>query len=294
MDLILDKLKGLILFTAALLTLGLLAFRSLKRNFDSPGRVVAKLALTGAIAWAWIFHLKPAAAGDGPGAAYATLIAIAAGVVLAFLWTPAILDLVTGPIVEWFAGGWFADDSRPYYALAKGQRKRGQFEAAVEEIDGQLEKFPGDAEGLLLKAEILAEDLRETDTAADLLDELVEAEEENAQLVSGALKALADWRLRLDGDPVRAEAALQRLVGLFPESATATEAARLIKRIPDPARLRANPALREALAPKKRGERMRVTLANRTTQPAAKREAGGKKEGGFDTLPAGEKDRGDE
>jgi len=73
------------------------------------------------------------------------------------------------------------------------------------------------------------------------------------------LVKLADWRLRLTGDPEAAEEALQRLIGLFPESEVSAQAQKLLKRVPDKARLKANPALRDALQPKKTAQRIRVT-----------------------------------
>lgn len=266
MELIPEQLQGLILFTAALLTLGLLSFRALKRRHDSPGRLVAKWAVTGAIGYGYFFHLKTMSGEGGRSALFAVMIATVAGAALAIMWVPAILNFITAPIMDWFAGGWFADDSKPYYAFAKGLRKRGKPESALEEIDRQLEKFPDDIEGRLLKAEIQAEDLQEVHIAARLLDEVVEFDEEDRKVAPMALKKLADWRLRIEGSPERAEAALQRLIGLFPESRIADEATRLIRRIPDRRRLLQDPASRNALAPKRRGSRIRVTSADKAAR----------------------------
>lgn len=281
---ILEHLQGLILFTAASLILGLLSFRALKRNFDSPGRLVTKWALTGAIGYAYFFHLEPMSGEGGRSALFAVMIATIVGAVLAILWVPTILNFITGPIMEWFAGGWFADDSKPYYALARGLRKRGKPDAALEEIEQQLEKFPDDIDGRLLKAEIHAEDLDEVDAAARLLDEVIGFDEEDRHVVPGALKKLADWHLRIEGNPERAEATLQRLIGLFPESGIATEAGQLIKRIPDRERLERAPESRNALKPKQRGSRIRVTSANKTAKGDKDRMIENADDGGTDTV----------
>ncbi len=282
MELITEHLQGLILFTAALLTLGLLSFRALKRNTDSPGRLVANWAITGAIGYGYVFHLKPMSGAGGQSALFAVMMATVVGALLAVMWVPAILNIITGPIMEWFAGGWFADDSKPYYAFAKGLRKRGKAESALEEIDLQLEKFPDDIEGRLLKAEIQAEDLEEVDGASRLLDEVIAFNEEDKKVVPDALKKLADWCLRIDGSPERAEAALQRLIGLFPESRIAAEAGRLIKRIPDRRRLLQDPASRHVLNPKQRGSRIRVTSAYKASKAESREKSGKTADGGLD------------
>jgi hypothetical protein len=126
--------------------------------------------------------------------------------------------------------------------------------------------FPGSAEGRLLKAEIQAEDIGDVDAAADTIDELVEREESNPEVAPPALMRLADWRLRLGGDPEAAEAALQGLIGLFPESEVSAAAQTLLRRLPDRARLKANPSLRDALQPRKTAKRVRVT-AKAIVQP---------------------------
>lgn len=266
MEVILERLQGLLLFTAALLVLGLLAFKALQRRVDSPGRVVGKWVMTGVVGYGYFFHLKPMSGEGGASALIAVLLALVIGIILTIVWAPPFLDFVTRPIMDLFLGGWFADEKRPFYALAKGRRKRGEFSSAIEEIDKQLRAFPDSAEGWLLKAEIQAEDAGDVAAAADTIDELLENEESDAESASAALTKLADWQLRLAGDPEAAEAALQRLIGLFPESGTATRAQKMLKRIPDRARLKANPTLRDALAPKKEAARIRVT-AKAVVQP---------------------------
>ena len=262
MELILEKLWGLILFTATLLILGLMSFRALQRNFDTPGRLIAKWSLTGAICYGYWFLLRPMSAEGGAGALYAVMIATIAGIALAVMWAPVILDRITRPIMDLFVGGWFADHSRPYYALAKGLRKREEFERAVAEIDAQLETFPEDAEGRLLKAEIQAEDLEDVAAARETLDELLELDATSAQEIGSGLFQLADWSLRIEGDPDAAENALQKLIGLLPETDTAAKASMLIKRIPDRDRLQSRPESRNALRPSKPGERVRVSKAD--------------------------------
>jgi len=274
MDVILQRLQGLILFTAGALILGLLSFRVLQRHVDNPGRVVVKGSLTAALGYTYFVLLKPMSGEGGQSALMAVMLATIVGALLAVLWVPTIMEFITHPIMEWFAGGWFADDSKPYYALAKGLRKRGDHEAALEGIEQQLEKFPDDITGRLLKAEIHAEDLGDVDAAAQVVDEIIALDENNRELVPKALKNLADWRLRIDGDPERAEAVLQRLIGLFPESEPASEAGKLIKRIPDRERLRVRPEARNALQPKPAGARIRVTAADKSAKPESRKEPG--------------------
>jgi tetratricopeptide (TPR) repeat protein len=266
MEVIFERLQGLLIFTAVLLALGLLAYGGLQRQVDSPGAEIVKWVLTGVVGYGYFFHLKPMTAVGGPSALVALLLALLVGLILAIIWVPPILNFITRPIMDLFIGGWFVTEKRPFYALAKGRRKRGEFTTAIEEIDKQLCLFPGSAEGRLLKAEIQAEDIGDVDAAADTIDELVEREESNPEVAPPALMRLADWRLRLGGDPEAAEAALQGLIGLFPESEVSAAAQTLLRRLPDRARLKANPSLRDALQPRKTAKRVRVT-AKAIVQP---------------------------
>lgn len=263
MEVIFEQVQGLLLFTAALLVLGLLASKALQGRVDFPGRTIGKWVLTGVAGYSYAFILKPMSGEGGAAALIAVLLAVVVGLILAIMWAPPFLDFMTRPIMDLFTGGWFADEKRPFYALAKGRRKRGEFSAAIEEIDKQVSMFPESVEGWLLKAEIQAEDMGDVAAAADTIDELVENEESNAEVASVALTKLADWQLRLAGDPEGADAALQRLIGLFPETETATRARQLVNQLPDRARLKANPGLRDALQPKKGAKRIRVTTKAR-------------------------------
>lgn len=278
------------MFAAALLALGLIAYKSLRGRVDSPGRVIGKWVLTGVVGYSYFFILKPMSGEGGASALIAVLLALVIGLTLAIVWAPPFLDFITRPIMDLFTGGWFADEKRPFYALAKGRRKRGEFSAAIEEIDKQLAAFPDSVEGWLLRAEIQAEDMGDVAAAADTIDELVENDESNAEVASVALTKLADWQLRLACDPERAEAALQKLIGLFPETEVAVQAQKLLKRLPDRARLKANPGLRDAMQPGKEPKRIRLT-AKAIVQPDTVGSPGSARPAESDAIQIVESDR---
>ena len=99
------------------------------------------------------------AAQEGFVLIFVLLVAVALAVLLGLAWTPTIANTLSSPLTTAFSG----DDTEAYEGPAYGQalakRKRGQYEGAVEAVEIQLEQYPGDFDGLMLKATIQAENL---------------------------------------------------------------------------------------------------------------------------------------
>ena len=65
------------------------------------------------------------------------------------------------PLTSAIDGGDEEPEPRPFYSIARAQRKKGRLREALAEVRKQLDKFPDDYEGTILLAELLAEDLND-------------------------------------------------------------------------------------------------------------------------------------
>jgi tetratricopeptide (TPR) repeat protein len=102
------------------------------------------------------------------------LVVIPVGVILAFMWLPSLVDTGLSGLMESMTGGREQIVPTPFYFRTQALRKRGEFSAALAELDAELVKFPQDQEGHLLKAEILADDQKEVTAALAVLSQFEE------------------------------------------------------------------------------------------------------------------------
>jgi tetratricopeptide (TPR) repeat protein len=108
----------------------------------------------------------------GFGAFILLAVVMFVGVLLSYLWLPRMIEFFLGGLTGAMTGGNEEVEAKPYYFRANAQRRQGNFNHALVEIDTELERFPGNTEGLLLKAEIQADDLKDVDGAMGTLREL--------------------------------------------------------------------------------------------------------------------------
>lgn len=151
--------------------------------------------------------------------------------ILGIMWVPTMVSLLSGPMGGLYDGGSSEVDPAPFYSLAEGKRRQGLFGEAIQEIDKQLEKFPDDPPGVLLRATIQAEDMHDLPAAKATVEQFLEQAELTPQSVASCLQALADWQLQFDRDIGAARASLQRIVHLFPDSQAAHAAEQRIARL---------------------------------------------------------------
>ncbi|HMO66618.1 MAG TPA: tetratricopeptide repeat protein, partial [Verrucomicrobiota bacterium] len=127
-------------------------------------------------------------------------------------------------------GGQEEAEPRPFYSIAQAHRKAGRIDECLAEIDRQLARFPGDVEGLLLRAEVLAAHERDLAAAAAGIEQIVV----QAALPDGtrarALLALADWQLAAQAREDARET-LARVRELFPDAEPAREAAQRLAHV---------------------------------------------------------------
>jgi tetratricopeptide (TPR) repeat protein len=200
-----------------------LFWRGLKQS-DNPAGILLKciftiLLITGEFFFARsiIRLLGPGEPEANIGPALALVLSLAAcGVILGVLWTPQISGLILSPITSLFDGGNTPLEPKPYYSIAIAKRKRNKPLESIVIIRQQLARFPNDFEGIMLLANIQAEDLKDLPSAEITLNHFCEWEKAPPRQVSAALAQIADWYLKYFQDASSAGAALQRVVDKYP------------------------------------------------------------------------------
>jgi tetratricopeptide (TPR) repeat protein len=199
--------------------IGWVLYRWLKKS-DDPARLISKWAVTAVMGGitAWV-AASNSAGGGGYGAAFIIGITCAiCGIVLGITWGSNIADLLGGPLGGLYDGGDAEIAPQPFYSIAEARRKQGKYLEAVAELRRQLAKFPGDFNGLLMLAEVEAENLKDLPAAQMTIERLVTDPNQAPVNVALALNRLADWQLKYGQDPDSAREALERIISLFPET----------------------------------------------------------------------------
>ena len=201
------------------LIIGWVLYRWLKKS-DDPARLVAKWAVTAVMGGitAWV-AASNSGGGGGYGAAFIIGIACAiCGIVLGITWGSNIADFLGRPLGGLYDGGDAEIVPQPFYSIAEAKRKQGKYLEAVAELRKQLAKFPGDFTGMLMLAEVEAENLKDLPGAQMTIERLFTEPNQSPVNLALALNRLADWHLKYGQDPDSAREALQRIIQLFPET----------------------------------------------------------------------------
>ncbi len=194
---------------------GWLLYRSIKRSAD-PGRLTVRWVVT--LVLSGIVLYTGATSGGPEGQIAAVLAAAVCGVFMAIMWAPSIGAMVARPFMNLYDGGSREIEARPFYAIARAARNRGAYQEATAEIDKQLEIYPDDFEGWMLKAEICAIDLKELDKGFEMVEAILAHEGHRPKNIAYALNQVADWELKYRHNPEGARAALQRIQALLPDT----------------------------------------------------------------------------
>ena len=143
---------GLLMLLGAFATSIWLIIRSVKRSED-PAKLIFKWVLTFGLV-AGLFGITKGIGFDTPAAVAIPFICVGFGVAMSIIWAPNLGAAMAKPITSMFDGGEKELEPQPLYSAAIARRKRGKFHEAAREIQNQLERFPGDAAGQLMLAEI--------------------------------------------------------------------------------------------------------------------------------------------
>lgn len=167
----------------------------------------------------FLVHAESAGGGMLGGFAVAFIVAGAAavlGILLGIIWAPEFGNMVARPFVNLFMGSSEAEAPKPLYSAAQARRNQGKFTEAIAEIRAQLERFPDDAQGWMMLAEIQARDLRQFDQGAATITTFISREGQSPQHIILGLSRLADWQLELRHDFGAAREILERIIANYP------------------------------------------------------------------------------
>ena len=204
----------------------------LRRSTD-PSRFLAKSALTVVLLVVGGYGIARLMLAGGYIAAFGGIPATAVlGIILTIIWGGDIAGLFARPFENLFTGGGDPPDPEPFYSIARAKRQRQEFDGAVEEIHVQLERFPNDFTGLMMLAEIQAENQHNLTGARGTVERIVAANAANPRNCAIALNSLADWHLRLDRDREAALQCFERIRDTFPGHQVAMEATQRIAHLP--------------------------------------------------------------
>ena len=146
------------------------------------------------------------------------LLALIPAVLMGLMWTSNVVHTLIRPLTGAFDGEDDDSDVKPFYFIAEAKRRKSLYQEAIAEVRKQLERFPGDIEGMLKLATIQAEDLHDLPAATETLNELLQQPDLPAPNAVAALQTLADWQLHLGRDTAAARASFERIIQMFPDS----------------------------------------------------------------------------
>ena len=221
-----EIIRGTLLLVAALAALGFFMARSLRRTED-PARLVVKWVVTGLVAFFIAWKLLPLADNGGGDAWIAVVLGLVCGLILAATWRHSIGDFIAKPFEVLYNGGDVAPEPRPFYSVARTRQKQGKYLEAITEIRRQLDRFPTDLEGLMLLAQIQAEDLKDLPGAEITIERLC-AQKHAPQNIAYALHSMADWHMKIGQDREAARRDLEKVTDLLPDTEFALGAAQRI------------------------------------------------------------------
>jgi tetratricopeptide (TPR) repeat protein len=160
------------------------------------------------------------------------VIVIPAGVLLAFIWLPSLVETGLSSLTGAMTGGNLEVESKPFFYRALAKRRQGKFSEALAEIDTELLKFPGNLEGLLLKAEIQADDLKNVLAAVELLQEAITTPDRPRSELLAAQFRLAELLLHRIQDIPAGQSVLEQILEENPDSEAAHTARQHLAHLP--------------------------------------------------------------
>ena len=204
-------------------TIAWLFWRSLK-NSDDAARLIFKWVLSAGAVGLAVYRAIPAYKRGGLDAIFGLGMMMTAGLFLNILWRHSVLDFLIKPLTGMFDGGDEQPENKPFYSIALTQRKKGNYAVAIAEVRKQLDKFPGDFEGVMLLASIHAENQNDLAAADNVLNRFCERKDAPDVHVAAAWTAMADWHLKHGVDADSARASLEKIITRFPETELALKA----------------------------------------------------------------------
>jgi hypothetical protein len=153
------------------------------------------------------------------------------GFIMSLVWTPQISNFLVNLLLSGMDGGKLPPRAKPYYSVALAKRKRHKPLEAVDVIREHLAKYPDDFAGVMLLANIQADDLKDLLAAEITVNHFCECEQAPAEQVAAALAQLTDWRLKFYREVSATKVELQRVVEKYPGTPAAIAARERMARL---------------------------------------------------------------
>ncbi len=210
---------AIVLFT----TIGGLAYFSLRKSEIKflTSRIVATIPICIGIFYVINLGFNP----------LVPFLAAILGGIFAIIWTGPIITLVIKPFTDIFFPSEEIDEA-PIYSSALRLRNQGLYSQALEKINLELEKFPEDPKGHILKSQILARDRKEPEEAIEQLESFLGNDPpppKPAQVV--ILTQLAEISLEHLKNHDLAQTYFKEIIRKFPDSEASQSAEQRIAQI---------------------------------------------------------------
>lgn len=182
-------------------------------------------------------NLDPDQRASFRGLVVTCVLALAVPAAIVFLiggWSLAGLAalFILGPIAGYAPGVVTPARGSPMYARAIARIKFGKYSEAEWEIIRELEKCEDDFEGWMMLAELYATHFRDLRQAEATVLDVCDQPRTTASQLSMALHRLADWHLKLAGDPGAARRSLELITQRLPNTHLARMAQLRIRQVP--------------------------------------------------------------
>ena len=215
-----ERLFGFLLVGGVSLTVAFYIIRKqLQNRQNDPVKVIGLWVLSFVLFLGIVY--SAVAAREGIPLLFVFLVSVPIAIFLGLAWTPTIANALVSPLTTALSGDDTVAYEGPTYGQALAKRKRGQYEHAVEAVEAQLEQYPGDFDGLMLKASIQAENLNDLPAAVTTIQKTLEDPDKVRFNLPVALNKMADWQLKIAGDTSAAKRTLEKIRVALPGSQAA-------------------------------------------------------------------------
>ena len=148
---------------------------------------------------------------------------------LAIFFTPFLIEkTIASPIGQLFTGNPNVVEDKPIYGPVISSRNQGDYRHALELVEVQLEKYPFDFDGLMLKAAIQAEDYNDLDSAIETLNIILNDKDNIRYNLPIVYNKLADWQLNIFNSTDCARKSLEKIQEIYPGTKAAQLASQRI------------------------------------------------------------------
>jgi len=196
--------------------------RTKTNEYDQVGPLILKLGASGLMVVMIIAFLSMGAQG--------LILVIVPAFLLGLLWVGPAVDLLGGKAINSLMGGGEEVEPKPLYSVAEAKWRSGKAKLAIELIDDELEKFPGDFEGQMLKATIQMESLQDFAAAEGTLLGIAAQKQHEPGQIARAMNQLADWQKK-EGQEEAMRLTLTGLRDRFPGSGIELASAQRLARL---------------------------------------------------------------